>query len=67
MIKELKIKEMQEVSVEGGFRHTSLLCNKFSHSLHESLKLNFILNKGCYATILLRELMKPIDPIAAGF
>ncbi|NMJ87536.1 MAG: tRNA pseudouridine(13) synthase TruD [Thaumarchaeota archaeon] len=61
------IKEMQEVSVEGGFRHTSLLCNKFSHSLHESLKLNFILNKGCYATILLRELMKPIDPIAAGF
>ena len=61
------VKEMQEVSVEGGFRHTSLLCNKFSHMLGESLKLRFFLYKGSYATVLLRELMKPTDPIAVGF
>ncbi|MFQ5941108.1 MAG: tRNA pseudouridine(13) synthase TruD [Nitrososphaerales archaeon] len=61
------VKELQEVSVEGGFRHTSLLGDRFSHSLSESLKLEFILYKGCYATVLLRELMKPEDPIASGF
>ncbi len=61
------IKELQEVSVEGGFRTASLLCSQFSHTLGESLELRFILNKGSYATVLLRELMKPTDPLMAGF
>jgi len=29
--------------------------------------LSFMLLRGCYATILLREIMKPQDPVAAGF
>jgi len=29
--------------------------------------LQFTLQKGSYATILLRELIKPSDPIVAGF
>jgi tRNA pseudouridine13 synthase len=58
---------MQELSVEGGFRSMSLLCSQFSHVLDKSLQLGFVLYKGCYATVLLRELMKPADPIAAGF
>lgn len=61
------VKEMQEVSVEGGFRQASLLCNQFSHMLNDSLTLQFVLYKGCYATVLLRELMKPADPMVAGF
>lgn len=61
------IKEMQEVSVEGGFRQASLSCKQFSYIKDKSLKLNFFLHKGCYATVLLRELMKPVDPINAGF
>ncbi|MEM2760515.1 MAG: tRNA pseudouridine(13) synthase TruD [Nitrososphaerales archaeon] len=61
------VREMQEVSVEGGLRQASLFCNDFSYTLNESLKLQFGLCKGCYATVLLRELMKPTDPIAAGF
>ena len=61
------VKELQEVSVEGGFRTASLLCSQFSHTLGESLELRFILNKGCYATVLLREIMKPTDPMMAGF
>jgi len=61
------VKEMQELSVEGGFRSMSLLCSQFSHVLDKSLQLAFVLYKGCYATVLLRELMKPADPIAAGF
>lgn len=61
------VKEMQELSVEGGFRSMPLLCTQFSHVLDKSLQLEFVLYKGCYATVLLRELMKPADPIAAGF
>jgi tRNA pseudouridine13 synthase len=30
-------------------------------------RTSFMLLRGCYATILLREIMKPQDPVAAGF
>ncbi|MGH9876192.1 MAG: tRNA pseudouridine(13) synthase TruD [Nitrososphaerales archaeon] len=66
-MKDFYIKELQEVSVEGGFRQASILCREFSYSLNDSLETNFVLNKGSYATTLLRELMKPSDPIKAGF
>ncbi len=66
-MKDFYIKELQEVSVEGGFRQASILCREFSYSLNDSLETKFVLNKGSYATILLRELMKPSDPIKAGF
>lgn len=33
----------------------------------KSLKLDFTLNRGCYATVMLREFMKPDDLIKAGF
>lgn len=65
--KDFYIKEMQEVSAEGGFRQVSLLCKEFSYKLNESLQVQFTLSKGCYATVLLRELMKPSDPITVGF
>jgi tRNA pseudouridine13 synthase len=29
--------------------------------------LSFTLLRGCYATVLLREIMKPVDPVGAGF
>lgn len=58
------IKEMQETSVEGGFRNASLLCSNFKASGNT---LEFTLKRGSFATILLREIMKPKDPIAAGF
>jgi tRNA pseudouridine13 synthase len=32
-----------------------------------SVSLAFMLFRGCYATVLLREIMKPPNPIAAGF
>lgn len=34
---------------------------------NDTLKMRFTLPKSSYATILLREIMKPEDPIAAGF
>jgi tRNA pseudouridine13 synthase len=57
-------KEMQEVSDEGGFRQATIKCESFS--ITEPF-VSFTLSRGSYATILLREIMKPSDPIAAGF
>ena len=62
--KDFFIKEMQEVSSEGGFRQAAIHCSDyFSHKN----KVEFSLSRGSFATILLREIMKPTDPIAAGF
>ncbi|MFL6434632.1 MAG: tRNA pseudouridine(13) synthase TruD [Nitrososphaeraceae archaeon] len=63
--KDFYIKEMQELSAPGGFRQAPLWCKDFSYM--DSLILHFKLPKGSYATTLLRELMKPEDPIRSGF
>jgi tRNA pseudouridine13 synthase len=63
--KDFYLKEMQELSVEGGFRQLPLLVNDFTYS--DNLLVKFKIPIGSYATILLRELMKPDDPIKSGF
>src|ERR671930_2007937 len=63
--KDFYIKEMQELSAPGGFRQAPLWCKDFSYM--DSVILHFKLPKGSYATTLLRELMKPEDPIRSGF
>jgi tRNA pseudouridine13 synthase len=63
--KDFYIKEMQELSAPGGFRQAPLWCKDFSYM--DSLILYFKLPKGSYATTLLRELMKPEDPIRSGY
>ncbi len=80
--KDFYIKELQELSEQGGFRQSSLLFTDFSYYINKDinkkhilssetydkyLHLSFSLPKGSYATILLRELMKPRDPILVGF
>ena len=62
--KDFFIKEMQEVSSEGGFRQAAIHCTNYSS--HENV-VDFSLSRGSFATILLREIMKPVDPILAGF
>ena len=62
--KDFFSKIMQEVSDEGGFRQTTIKCDDFSIS---EPKLSFTLSRGSYATVFLREIMKPQDPIKAGF
>ncbi len=62
--KDFFVKEMQEVSDEGGFRQATIQCRDFSIS---EPYLSFTLSRGSYATILLREIIKPMDPIAVGF
>ena len=62
--KDFFIKEMQEVSSEGGFRQAAIHCSDYSS--HDGV-VEFSLSRGSFATILLREIMKPSDPMIAGF
>ena len=62
--KDFFIKEMQEVSSEGGFRQAAIHC--FDYASKQNT-IEFSLSRGMFATILLREIMKPEDPILAGF
>lgn len=66
--KEFFVKEMQEVSVEGGFRRPHLPLKDESFERREdAFVLAFTLARGGYATVLLREMVKPADPVSQGF
>ena len=64
LAKDFFIKEMQEISNEGGFRNSAIKCDDFSI---QNNFITFTLSRGSYATIVLREIMKPENPILAGF
>jgi tRNA pseudouridine13 synthase len=64
--KDFYIKEMQELSHQGGFRQAPLWCTGFWYK-QDPLMVSFKLPKGSYATTLLREIIKPDDPIRSGF
>ena len=62
------IKEAEEMSNEGGFRPAPLLSGDLSFEKEDrGTVLEFSLGKGEYATVLLREVLKPEDPRSAGF
>lgn len=61
---EFYLKEMQEISSEGGFRTAKLVCTNFE-SKGDTIK--FDLQRGSFATILMREIIKPVCPFEAGF
>jgi len=62
--KDFFLKEMQEISSEGGFRNSSIKCDSIDIT---NYWIRFTLSRGSYATIVMREMMKPKDPITAGF
>lgn len=62
--KDFFIKEMQEISSEGGFRQAAIQCTDYSS---KDTTVKFTLSRGSFATIVLREIMKPQDPLVAGF
>jgi tRNA pseudouridine13 synthase len=62
--KDFFLKQMQELSNEGGFRNASI--NIQDQNISENIA-SFTLSRGSYATIVLREIMKPENPIMAGF
>lgn len=66
---------LSKVGGRGGLRTTITLVKDFmfknvSTNEKESgfkAELSFMLLRGSYATVLLREIMKPVDPLEAGF
>ena len=62
--KDFFIKDFQEISVEGGFRNASL--NYLNFKI-DGNTIKFQLSRGSYATIMLREILKPSNPLDCGF
>ena len=62
--KDFFIKNFQELSVEGGFRNASINYDDFA--IDKDL-VKFQLSRGSYATIVLREILKPSNPLDCGF
>jgi tRNA pseudouridine13 synthase len=71
-----RVHDMEKVSSSGGLRSalTPVIEFKIKESMQDSassemrmMVLGFDLRKGSYATVVLREIMKPEDPVAAGF
>ncbi|QQG49423.1 MAG: tRNA pseudouridine(13) synthase TruD [archaeon] len=64
---EFYVKEMLEASAEGGFRVPHLLvAGTSAESGPGTATLKFTLAKGQYATVFIREVLKPADPANAG-
>lgn len=65
--KDFYVKEMQEVSAEGGFRRPHMAIKDSQWTVKDNTAfLKFTLARGQYATVLLREIIKPGDPASAG-
>ncbi len=66
---DLWVNELSRVGGKGGLRTvlTPLKDFMFQTVTGGDATLNFTLLRGCYATVVLREVMKPTDLIAAGF
>ena len=65
--KDFYVKSMQEVSAEGGFRMPHVVFRDGSFACEGNrADLSFILARGQYATVLLREVTKPADPVVGG-
>ncbi|KPV64921.1 MAG: putative tRNA pseudouridine synthase D [Candidatus Bathyarchaeota archaeon BA1] len=74
--KDFRISPMPEISAAGGLRTIlapminltiEMASQDSANASKRKISLDFMLNRGSYATILLREFMKPQDPIKAGF
>lgn len=62
------IKEAEEMSNEGGFRPAPLLASDLAFVREgRGFALEFSLGRGEYATVLLREVLKPERPQSVGF
>ena len=62
--KDFFSKEIQEISSEGGFRNSSIKCDDYK--VKDNV-VSFSLSRGSFATIVLREIMKPENPLTSGF
>ncbi|ABL78087.1 tRNA pseudouridine(13) synthase TruD [Thermofilum pendens] len=63
-----RVKQIPEASSAGTYRYASLVPHALNVRVFgNDYELTFVLNKGAYATTLLRELVKPVEPARQGF
>jgi len=70
--RDFRVKKMPECSMRGNLRRAlaSVMNLKFETESADGgtiANFRFMLHKGSYATVLLREFMKPEDPVSSGF
>jgi tRNA pseudouridine13 synthase len=65
----LWVNELSRIGGKGGLRSivTPILGFELQKIGDETVTLSFMLHRGCYATVFLREVIKPSNPVAAGF
>jgi tRNA pseudouridine13 synthase len=73
-LEELRVNPLSRVCGKGGLRTAATPVRDFKLNVSANsdgkgcqAELSFMLFRGCYATVLLREIMKPANPLAAGF
>lgn len=73
-LEKIQVNPLSRVSGMGGLRAAVTPVGNFKAASTAAgaegevqAQLSFMLQRGCYATVLLREVMKPKDPLAAGF
>lgn len=67
--KPVWLNELSRVGGKGSLRPAAAPVKDFKLNsfVDGKVQFSFMLLRGCYATILLREIMKPQDPVSAGF
>lgn len=63
-MRDFTVPKLQESAAEGGFRQALVSVSGFEE---DGGRFSFALSRGSYATVLLREIIKPADPASAGF
>ena len=61
---DFRVPSLQEAGAEGGFRQALISVSGFEVSGDWA---SFQLSRGSYATVLMREVLKPADPASSGF
>lgn len=61
---DFRVPALQEAAAEGGFRQALISVSEFAVS---GDWVSFRLSRGSYATVLMREVIKPADPASSGF
>ncbi|MGO8807484.1 MAG: tRNA pseudouridine(13) synthase TruD [Candidatus Bathyarchaeia archaeon] len=73
-LENIRTNQLSGVGGKGGLRTAATPVREFKFNVSEGengkgceAEFSFMLQRGCYATVLLREMMKPPDPLKAGF
>ncbi len=68
VLRDFYLREYGDLRIYGGFRRASLNVFQLSYYKEDGdIRLVFGLERGMYATILIRELVKPSEPSTQGF